>query len=325
MQTSLFEHPHEIAQQIITNIERVLIGKRAVIEQLLTAALCGGHVLLEDVPGVGKTMLIKALSKSFGCSFNRIQFTPDLLPSDITGVSWYHPKKGEFEFRSGPLMANIVLADEINRTAPRTQSALLEAMEEKRVTVDGVTYELPKPFMIMATQNPVDYEGTYPLPEAQMDRFLMRIHLGYPKPEHELSMLQRRSELHTVERLKPVVLIEDWLKLQRYVQQVYIDSSLLEYIVEIVQLTRDRKRFRLGASPRASLALMKTAQAAALLKGRRYVIPDDIVEMIGPVLFHRVLPAVDAASSRRDAMNLLQDLVDGIPVPSLKYSEVASR
>lgn len=324
MQTSLFEQPHEIAEKVIANIERVVIGKRAVIQRMLIAALCGGHVLLEDVPGVGKTLLVKALSKSFGCSFNRIQFTPDLLPSDITGVSWFHPKKGEFQFREGPLMANIVLADEINRASPRTQAALLEAMEEKKVTVDGKTYALPKPFMIMATQNPLDYEGTYPLPEAQMDRFLMRIHLGYPKPEHELDMLQRRSELHTLERLKPVVFIEEWYKLQQYVQHVYIDTSLLEYIVKIVNLTRDRNKFRLGASPRASRALMKTAQASALLNGRKYVIPDDIVEMIPPVLFHRVLSAPHDTSNG-DAVNRLQEMIDQIHIPSLKYTGVAAR
>lgn len=325
MQTSLFEQPHEMAERIIANIERVLIGKRKAVKHMLIAALCSGHVLLDDVPGVGKTTLVKALAKSFGCKFNRIQFTPDLLPSDITGISWYHPKKGEFEFREGPLMANIVLADEINRTAPRTQAALLEAMEERRVTVDGKTYPLPKPFMIMATQNPIDYEGTYPLPEAQMDRFLMRIQLGYPKPEHELSMLQQRSELHTVDRLRPVIVIDEWLKLQQQVQNVYIDSTLQEYIVRIVGMTRDRRLFRLGASPRASLALMKTAQANALLKGRRYVIPDDILEMLEPVLFHRVIMAADAVPPGNSTAHLLREMARKIPIPSLKYAEVAAR
>ncbi|MDR1913903.1 MAG: MoxR family ATPase, partial [Clostridiales bacterium] len=266
-------------KNIIVNIEKVIIGKRFAIELVLNSLACRGHVLIEDVPGVGKTSLVSALSKSLACSFSRVQFTPDIMPSDITGFSAYNPKTGDFEYKPGAVMSQFVLADEINRASPKTQSSLLEVMEESQVTVDGITYQVPRPFMVLATQNPVEYLGTYPLPEAQLDRFFMKITLGYPNPEEEIKMLNRFMKGGVLRALSAVAGAEQIIELQRLAESIYVDSKINNYIVEITRFTRKLEEVVLGASPRASLYLLKSAQAWAMYQGRDYVIPDDVILM----------------------------------------------
>ena len=298
------------AETVIENVERVIVGKRHQIELLLVSLLCEGHVLIEDVPGVGKTMLARALAISLGCSFKRLQCTPDLLPNDVTGVSVYNQKTGEFQFRPGPAFANILLADEVNRATPRTQSALLEAMGEYQVTVDGVTRPLPRPFLVMATQNPIEYEGTFPLPEAQLDRFLMRISLGYPSIEEERQILINLRRTHPIETLEQVVDGQDVLRLQRDVWEVTVDNTVRDYIVRFVDATRNQYDLALGASPRGSLGLYRASQALAALKGRDYVLPDDVKHLATRVLGHRLIIKPESALRGRDAQAVLRNLLD---------------
>lgn len=315
-----FDKPQDVIEKIIYNVEKVILGKRSIIEKAVAAFLCGGHILLEDVPGVGKTMLVRSLAATVGITFKRIQCTPDLLPSDVSGVSIYNQKTGEFEFHPGPIMSNIVLADEMNRTSPKTQAALLEAMEEKRVTIDGTGHALPEPFFLLATQNPIEFEGTFTLPEAQLDRFLMKIELGYPDPVHEVEMLERLQEKHPIDNLRPVLLKEELLQLQKLVRTVHVDESLKQYIVSLTAATRTHADIYLGASPRASFALMRVAQAKAFMQGRGYVIPDDIKEMVLSTLLHRLLLKSDARFSGKNAQSILSHIVEKIPVPTLRHN-----
>ncbi len=313
--TVAHEQMNPAIHKILTNIEKVMIGKRDVAELSLTALLAEGHVLLEDVPGVGKTMMVRALAKSVNANFRRIQFTPDLLSSDVTGVSIYNPKEMEFQFRPGPLMGNIILADEINRTSPKTQSALLEGMEEASVTVDGVTHKLKKPFFVMATQNPIEYEGTYPLPEAQLDRFLLKIKMGYPDIDEEVEVLNRVQKVPPIEELSPVIDIDGVLSLQRAIKDVFVDESIKRYIVDIVNGTREHGNVYLGASPRGSIALMKAAQAYAFMYGRDYVLPDDIQYLAPFVLSHRIILKSEAKFERISAEEIVNQVVARVPVP----------
>ena len=279
----------EIIASVVDNIERVMIGKRNIAELSVVALIAQGHVLLEDVPGVGKTMMVRALAKSVGAQFKRIQFTPDLLPSDVIGVSIYNPKEMEFQFRPGPIMGNIVLADEINRTSPKTQSALLEGMEEATVTIDGETMEIPKPFFVMATQNPIEYEGTYALPEAQLDRFLLKLRMGYPTQVEEIEILKRAEKAVPIEKLNSVISLEDLIHLQKEVKDIMVDDTIKSYIVDLAHRTRKDSYIYLGVSPRGSLALMKASQALAMLRGREFVTPDD-VQYLAPFVFsHRMI------------------------------------
>jgi MoxR-like ATPase len=296
-------------------IERVIVGKPDAIDLLLVALLSEGHVLLEDVPGVGKTMLAKSLARTLDCAFRRIQFTPDLLPSDITGVAVYNQKSGEFEFRPGPVFANIVLADEINRATPRTQAALLEAMEERQVTAEGETRPLPRPFLVLATQNPVELEGTFPLPEAQLDRFLLRVRLGYPSEQEEQAIVRRFEGSDPLPALQPVIGPEDLLRLAGAVQRVHLSDAVLEYAVRIVRATRDHADVELGASPRATLALIRTARALAALRGRAYAIPDDVKSLAPAVLVHRLIMAATAQLRGGAAEAVVAACVQGVPAP----------
>jgi MoxR-like ATPase len=308
----------DVGEKIIGNVEKVIIGKHQEVQLAFVAILCQGHVLIEDVPGVGKTMLAKSLAKSIGCTFRRIQFTPDLLPSDITGVSIFNQKTREFEFRSGPIMAQIVLVDEINRATPKTQSALLECMEEHQVTVDEHTYRLPEPFIILATQNPIEYEGTFPLPEAQLDRFLMRISLGHPKPDEEIRILDAQQFVHPIDTLEQVVPIADLLAAEEQVRHIYVDPLIKEYIVALVNATRTYPDVYLGASPRGSLALHKTAQALAALQGRDFVIPDDIKALAEPALAHRIIVSPSARIKNVDTRAVVQEILSTVPVPGTR-------
>ncbi|MGG0716284.1 MoxR family ATPase [Robertmurraya massiliosenegalensis] len=301
--------------KILENIERVMIGKRNVAELSLVALLSGGHVLLEDVPGVGKTMMVRALAKSVNAKFRRIQFTPDLLPSDVTGVSIYNPKELEFQFRPGPIMGNIILADEINRTSPKTQSALLEGMEESSVTIDGVTHRLEKPFFVMATQNPIEYEGTYPLPEAQLDRFLLKMKMGYPDIAEEMEVLSRAQTSTPIEELEAVIDLDDLRELQENIKLVTVDDTLKRYIVDIVNETRSSSNVYLGASPRGSIALMKAAQAYAYMYRRDYVLPDDVQFLAPYVLAHRIILKSEAKFEGISAEDVMQRVLARVPIP----------
>ena len=305
----------EVAQRIVENVSKVIVGKKPVIEQALAAVIAQGHILIEDVPGVGKTMLAKSLSISIGCSFKRIQFTPDLLPSDIVGVSIYNQSTGEFQFRPGPVMSQVVLADEINRATPKTQSALLEAMEELQVSVDGVTRYLERPFVVMATQNPIEYEGTFPLPEAQLDRFLMRISLGYPSFAEEISVIEQQEQTHPIDHLEAVATPEDVISLQDAAKQVYVDITVREYIVSLMEATRNHEDIYLGASPRASLGMFRAVRAMALLQDRDYVIPDDVKGLAYAVLAHRLILAPSARMRGQQTRQVVDGLLESVPVP----------
>jgi len=305
----------EVARRIRENIQKVIIGKDDVIDLSLVAVLCEGHVLMEDVPGIGKTTLARALAASLGCSFRRIQFTPDLLPSDVTGLNWFNQKEQAFEYRPGPVMAQVVLADEINRATPRTQSALLEAMQERTVTVDGVTRPVPRPFLVIATQNPVELEGTFPLPEAQVDRFLLRIAIGYPSEAEENQILERFRRSDPLPELQPVTTPQEILALQEERREVRVEESLRDYIVRIARLTRSHPEVELGASPRATLALYQTAQAWAALQGRDFVLPDDVKRMAPHVLTHRLVISPQAQLRGREPRELVSAIVETVPVP----------
>ena len=304
-----------IAHEIVENISKVIVGKDAVIERALAAVIAQGHILIEDVPGVGKTMLAKSISTSIGCSFKRIQFTPDLLPSDIVGVSIYNQSTGEFQFRPGPVMAQVVLVDEINRATPKTQSALLEAMEELQVSVDGVTRPLERPFVVMATQNPIEYEGTFPLPEAQLDRFLMRISLGYPSFSEELSVIEQQEQTHPIDALEAVASPQDVIGLQDDAKNVYVDSAVREYIVTLIEATRNHEDVFLGASPRASLGLFRAARGLATMRDRDYVIPDDVKELAHAVLSHRLILSPSARMRGLHTAQVIDGLLESVAVP----------
>lgn len=305
----------EIADRIVENVERVIIGKRKEVQLTVLGLLCQGHILIEDVPGVGKTVLAKSLAKSVGCAFQRIQFTPDMLPSDVTGVSVFNQKTREFEFRPGPIHAQIVLVDEINRATPKTQSALLEAMEERQVTVDGKTYPLQPPFMVLATQNPIEYEGTFPLPEAQLDRFLLRIRLGYPAKDEEITILDRQQYVHPVDEITQVVSVEELRDAQQAVKDVYIDEKVKDYIVEIVRHTRSHPEVYLGASSRGALAIYRLGQARAAMFGRDYVLPDDVKVLAQSALSHRIIVGPAARIKDIEPDTIVQDILNQVPVP----------
>lgn len=305
----------QIVERIRENVQRVIVGKDEVIDQVLVAVLCEGHVLLEDVPGIGKTTLARAMATSLGASFRRIQFTPDLLPSDVTGLSWFNQKKQEFEFRPGPIMSQVVLADEINRATPRTQSALLEAMQERQVTVDGVSRRQPRPFLVMATQNPVELEGTFPLPEAQIDRFLLCVEIGYPEEREENELLERFRNSEPLETLTAVTSPEEILELIEARKSVRVEESVRAYIVQVARATRNHPEIDLGASPRATLALYQSAQAWAATRGRNYVLPDDVKAMAPVVITHRLMIAPQAQLRGRQPEELVGDIVESVPVP----------
>jgi MoxR-like ATPase len=305
----------DVANQLVENVEKVIVGKTDAIRLTITGLLCQGHILIEDVPGTGKTMLAKSIARSIGGTFNRIQFTPDMLPSDVTGVSIFNQKTNEFEYRQGPIVAQIVLTDEINRATPKTQAALLEAMEEHQVTVDGKTHPLPEPFLVLATQNPIEYEGTFPLPEAQMDRFLLRISLGYPSKTYEVQMLTDQQLHHPIEDLEQVIDIADLLKVQDAVRSITVTDEIKRYIVDLVETTRAHGEIYLGASPRGSLALFRTSQARAAILGREYVLPDDVKALAVPALAHRLIVGSAARIREVDAVDVIEEVLEKVPVP----------
>ncbi len=300
--------------RVVANVERVIVGKHETVRLALVALMCQGHILIEDVPGTGKTVLAKALAKSMGCSFRRIQFTPDLLPSDVTGLSIYNQRTQEFEFRPGPIMAQVVLADEINRATPKTQSALLECMEERQATIDGKTYPMPSPFLVLATQNPIEYEGTFALPEAQLDRFMLRLRLGYPSQSEEMTILDAQKRVHPLGEIGEVVSAEELLAMQSAVREVYVDPVVADYIVRLTTATRTHPDVHLGASTRGSIALYHASQAVAALEGRDYAIPDDVKGLAEPALAHRLIVKTAASLRDVDGRQIIRDLLETIPV-----------
>jgi len=302
-------------QQILNHISQVIVGKQQVVQLITIGLFCQGHVLIEDVPGVGKTMLARSLAKTVGCTFKRIQFTPDMLPSDITGVSIYNQQTQAFEFRPGPIMTQVLLADEINRATPKTQSALLEAMEERTVSVDGFTHFLPTPFLVMATQNPIEYEGTFPLPEAQLDRFLLKIQLGYPSPADEIKVLENQQIQHPIEKLSPIITQDTLAECQATVKQVFLSDSVKQYIIDLINATRKHEDIYLGASPRGSIGLFKTSQAKAALDGRDYVIPDDIKSLFLSVVSHRIVVSPKGRITHLTPEQILEEILYSVPVP----------
>jgi MoxR-like ATPase len=304
-----------VAERIAQSVGQVIIGKRNEIRLTTLGLIARGHILIEDIPGVGKTMMAKALAKSIGASFSRIQFTPDMLPSDVTGVSLFNQKTREFEFRAGPIFAQIVLADEINRATPKTQAALLEAMEERQVTVDGTTYNMHDPFLILATQNPIEYEGTFPLPEAQLDRFIMRIQLGYPNPTEELTMLSAQQYEHPINNMDQVVTVQELLSAQQAIREMYIADEVKRYIVDLVTATRNHPDVYLGSSPRGSIALLRTVQARAAMAGRDYVVPDDVKALAEVTLAHRIIVGPEARVNKVSSRSIVQDALLSTPVP----------
>jgi MoxR-like ATPase len=310
----MVKNVQEPAERVVANVERVIIGKHLEVRMALVALLCEGHILIEDVPGVGKTMLAKALSKSIGCSFRRIQFTPDLLPSDVTGLSIFNQKTQEFEFRPGPIMAQVVLADEINRATPKTQSALLECMEERQATIDGTTYPMPSPFLVIATQNPIEYEGTFALPEAQLDRFMLRLRLGYPKAMEEIVILDEQKRLHPIDDLRQVLSLEELRQMQSGIKEIYVDQTVAEYIVRLVTATREHADVYLGSSPRGSINLYRSSQALAALEGRDYVIPDDVKQLAVAVLAHRLIIKTQASLREIDPDTIVREILGQVPV-----------
>ena len=309
--------PAQVARRIIENVAKVIVGKTTVVEQALATLIAQGHILVEDVPGVGKTTLSKALAISVGCSFQRIQFTPDLLPSDVTGISVYNQQSAEFRFRPGPIMSQVVLADEINRATPKTQAALLEAMEEHQVTVDGVTHILNPPFLVVATQNPIEYEGTFPLPEAELDRFLMRLSLGYPDFMEEMSIIERQEQTHPIDSLEAVSSPEEVVAMQEGAKAVYVDRLVRQYIVALSEATRDHRDVALGASPRASLGLFRAARALALVQDRDYVVPDDIKMLAPGVMAHRIVLSPAARMRGIRSEDIITDLLNQVTVPGM--------
>ena len=311
----LLENARSTAQLIVDNVKRVILGKEEAIELGVIALMCQGHVLIEDVPGVGKTMLARSIARSAGCTFKRIQFTPDLLPTDVTGVSIFNQKTSEFEFREGPIIAQIVLADEINRATPKTQSSTLEAMEERQVTVEGITHYVPNPFMVMATQNPIEYEGTFPLPEAQLDRFFVLIKLGYPTLDEEIAIIEGQQQAHPIETLQAVTSAEEILELQKATREIYVDDLIKRYIVNIVETTRHHDDISLGASPRGSISLFRGAQALALIRGRDYALPDDVKALAVPVISHRLIVSAAARMRGVNASDVMASIVESVAVP----------
>ncbi len=307
-----------VVNRVADNVRRVIVGKDQEVRMTLLAMLCQGHLLIEDVPGVGKTMLARALALSVGCTFRRIQFTPDMLPTDVTGVNIYNQKTQEFEFRPGPVFAQIVLTDEINRATPKTQSALLEAMEERQVTVDGTTYPMPAPFLVLATQNPIEYEGTFPLPEAQVDRFMLRIHLGYPSKQNEIDVLTRQSDHHPINDILQVISADELVAAQRAIRTIYVDDLVKSYIVDLVTTTRDHPDVYLGASPRGSLALYNGARAWAAINGRDYVLPDDIKYLAEPTLAHRLIVSPSARIKNVTPQQIVDDALQHTAVPGAR-------
>jgi MoxR-like ATPase len=305
-----------MAEAVKDNVSRVIVGKDDVIELLLVALISSGHVLLEDVPGTGKTLLAKAIAKSIDCSYKRVQFTPDLLPSDLTGIYFYNQKRGDFEFRQGPVFSNILLTDEINRATPRTQSSLLECMEERQVSIDGETHVLPRPFLVMATQNPVEHQGTFPLPEAQLDRFLLKIKMGYPSTDEGVEILKRFKEENPLDQIEPVVKASEIVEAQRQYSQTYVSDDILRYMVDIVEKTRGHDDIVLGVSPRGSQSLLKASQALAILKGRDYVVPDDVKSLIVPVLAHRIILKASLRTKAEASSQVLENIINKIAVPS---------
>lgn len=311
----IMNHGNESVGRIKDSVSKAIIGKEDIVEKLMVALFSGGHVLIEDVPGVGKTTLVHAVAKSIGCSFRRIQFTPDLLPSDITGVTVYNMKQGEFEFKEGPINSNIVLADEINRGSPKTQSSLLEAMQERQITVDGRTYKLPEPFMVLATQNPIEFEGTFPLPEAQIDRFTIRLSMGYPAFSEERAIMKRFKQDNLLNSIEPVISGSDVLELRKKIELVHMDDSLQDYIVQIIHATREHKDVYLGCSPRGTLALFNNSRALAFVRGREYVLPDDIKELVNCTLAHRIILKSEARIQGKSQESVLSEILKSIRVP----------
>ncbi len=309
------ENARSTAQLIVDNVKRVILGKEGAIELGVIALMCQGHVLIEDAPGVGKTMLARSIARSAGCTFKRIQFTPDLLPTDVTGVSIFNQKTSEFEFREGPIIAQIVLADEINRATPKTQSSTLEAMEERQVTVEGITHYVPNPFMVMATQNPIEYEGTFPLPEAQLDRFFVLIKLGYPTLDEEIAIIEGQQQAHPIETLQAVTTAEEILDLQKATREIYVDDLIKHYIVNLVEATRHHDDIALGASPRGSISLFRGSQALALIRGRDYALPDDVKALAVPVISHRLIISAVARMRGVNASDVMASIVESVAVP----------